>query len=84
MIVQMKTQDRNISERRKKSIRLSRKQHEAFNKYANSFNTILDCAEVLELGRNTISNIRDLGRCSQDTYDMLVEKSIIPKQEQAA
>lgn len=77
MFATMMTQDRNNSQRRKKSIELTAQEKRRLNKYANSFRYKEDCAEKLGLTSQTITRILGMGVCSQDTYEKLIKEGVI-------
>lgn len=64
-----------MKERKRKSVRLEPELKKAFRKYVNSFDTILDCAEDLEVHFNTVPNILKKGTCSPEVKNRIVEKT---------
>lgn len=62
-------------ERKRRSVRLEPDLKKAFRRYVKSFDTILDCAEDLEVHFNTVPNILRKGTCSPEVKARIIEKT---------
>lgn len=74
MIYQMRIHMINISERKRKSEKLTPQEKTSLKKYVESFPTVIDAAYAIGIHRNTLDIVLIKGQGSPETVGLIREK----------